>query len=107
MLSAHALIEPKSASTSQTACGPATMVLLRSMSATASRYAAAGRFTDAFLWKTQDPRASGVTVPITLPTTLRRAMTTYKTVLVGTDGSESSLRRSSGPARSPPTPTRS
>ena len=42
MLSAQELIEPKSASTSQTACGSAAMVRLRSMAATASRYAAEG-----------------------------------------------------------------
>src|ERR1700727_798013 len=40
MLSAHELIEPKSASTSQTACGAAAILRLRSMSATASPYAA-------------------------------------------------------------------
>src|SRR5271156_6346974 len=40
MLSAHELIEPKSASTSQTACGSAAILRLRSMSATASPYAA-------------------------------------------------------------------
>src|ERR1700728_5011028 len=39
-LSAHELIEPKSASTSQTACGSAAILRLRSMSATASQYAA-------------------------------------------------------------------
>ena len=40
MLSAQLLIEPKSASTSQTDCGSAAILRLRSMSATASRYAA-------------------------------------------------------------------
>src|SRR5271155_832320 len=39
-LSAHELIEPKSARTSQTCCGSAATVQLRSMSATASPYAA-------------------------------------------------------------------
>src|ERR1700733_8607212 len=40
MFSAHELIEPKSASTSQTACGSAVILRLRSMSPTASPYAA-------------------------------------------------------------------
>lgn len=39
MLGAHELIEPKSASTSQTVCGSAAMVRLRSMAATVTRYA--------------------------------------------------------------------
>src|ERR1700753_3285299 len=79
MLSAHELIEPKSASTSQTACGSAAMVWLRSMAATASRYAVGGHNSDE-------------TKGIHLERRYRRQMTTYKTVLVGTDGSESSLR---------------
>src|ERR1700737_1241589 len=77
MLSAHELIEPKSASTSQTDRGSAAMRRLRSMSATASPYAvkkADRAGPDANLAETSGldgQRRYGLWR--TLPTTLRRA----------------------------------
>src|SRR6516225_8753982 len=89
MLSAHELIEPKSARTSQTSFGSAAIVRLRAMSATASPYAS-GSFHYA---KLQVPRRRSATV-CGWHCTQRCGgqMTAYKTVVVGTDGSESSLR---------------
>src|ERR1700729_3639502 len=83
MLSAHELIEPKSASTSQTDCGSAAILRLRSMSATASPYAAKTPIKQdrMQIWpKLPASMASGARVrrgpertSTNLPTTLRRA----------------------------------
>src|ERR1700748_3149301 len=98
MLSAHELIEPKSASTSQTACGSAAILRLRSMSATASPYAAKKPMEQdrIQIWpKLPATIASGARVLQDLEKSCQRRcgghMATYKTVVVGTDGSESSL----------------
>ena len=67
MLSAQELIEPKSASTFHTACGAAAMLRLRSMAATASRYAAKSPPEPDrahFCGKPRGSTAGGVTVPI-------------------------------------------
>ena len=69
MLSAQELIEPKSASTSQTACRSAAMVRLRSMSATASPYAAG---TDSFLETAGLDGPQRYRLQGTLPMMLRR-----------------------------------
>src|ERR1700683_2182635 len=93
MLSAHELIEPKSASASQTDCGSAAILRLRSMSATASPYAAKTPIEQARMqiWpKLPASMASGARVLQDLKepgqTCQRRCgghMTTYNTVVVG------------------------
>src|ERR1700722_13942337 len=95
VLSAHELIEPEWASTSQAGSGTAAIVRMRSMSAPASPSAAKKAVEEdrMQIWpKLPASMVSGATV--SAGRCQRRCgghMTTYKTVVVGTDGSESSL----------------